>query len=156
MAFSKQAPVVVVDLDGVLCELGERDPYDGESCATDTQVPAIRAMLEALMDKLGWKVMFVTGRTETAIDETVRWLSRHGWSGGVGGTRRRYIGLHMREVGDYREGWEYKQGVLEVIATAYDIKLVIDDDLLICQMARRLGFDVLWAQVCPSAQERET
>lgn len=98
------------------------------------------------------EVVYLTGRPERCRADTVEWLTRHGLPEGR---------LWMRGNQDRRPARTTKLEVLGRLARGRDVRMLVDDDELVCQAARTAGFRVVladWAADAPelkSAQEGE-
>lgn len=136
---------LVVDLDGTLAVIGDRDPYD-----------AARADVDTLNEQVAWvarswlregttarrddrAVVLVSGRQEKDRGVTERWLRRHGVE---------HDGLHLRATGDTRNDAVVKRELYEQhLRGRVNVVLVIDDRQRVVDMWRSLGFQC-W-QVAP-------
>jgi hypothetical protein len=136
---------VLVDLDGTLAIIGDRDPYD-----------ASRAEVDQLNEQVAWlahswlfdgtterradrAVVLVSGRQEKDRAPTERWLHRQGVL---------YDALRMRTTGDTRNDAVVKRELYErSVRGRYNVVLVIDDRQRVVDMWRSLGFQC-W-QVAP-------
>jgi phosphoglycolate phosphatase-like HAD superfamily hydrolase len=154
----------VFDLDGTLAETGhrqhflERQPRDwqGFFAASDQDQPlaeGVRLVLEAAAT---CEVVYLTGRPERCRRDTVAWLARHGLPEGR---------LWMRGDDDRRPARTTKLEALRGLGRGREVRMLVDDDELVCDAAERAGFRVLrarWASTSQSgstalrdAQERE-
>ncbi|MCU1472235.1 polynucleotide kinase [Amnibacterium sp.] len=136
---------VLIDLDGTLAIIGDRDPYDASTAEVDElneQVAWVAhswlfdGTTEARQDRA---VVLVSGRQEKDRRPTERWLDRHGVV---------YDALRMRATGDPRNDAIVKRELYERhIRGRYNVVLVIDDRRRVVDMWRSLGLQC-W-QVAP-------
>jgi hypothetical protein len=136
---------ILIDLDGTLAIIGDRDPYDASSAEVDElneQVAWVAhswlfdGTTEARQDRA---VVLVSGRQEKDRRSTERWLDRHGVV---------HDALRMRATGDARNDAIVKRELYERhIRGRYNVVLVIDDRRRVVDMWRSLGFQC-W-QVAP-------
>jgi hypothetical protein len=136
---------LLVDLDGTLAIIGDRDPYD-----------ASRAEVDLLNEQVAWvarswlfeggptrredrAVVLVSGRQEKDRAPTERWLRRHGVT---------YDALRLRATGDVRNDAVVKRELYEQhVRGRVNVVLVIDDRQRVVDMWRALGLQC-W-QVAP-------
>jgi len=155
-------PLAVFDLDGTLAETGhrqhflERQPQDwkGFFAAADQDPPLAEGVRLALEAAATCEVGYLTGRPERCRRDTVGWLARHGLPEGH---------LWMRRNDDRRPARTTKLEVLRGLGR--EVRMLVDDDDLVCDAAERAGFRVVrarWASTSQSgstalrdAQERE-
>ncbi|QMU68453.1 hypothetical protein [Streptacidiphilus sp. P02-A3a] len=161
---SDSRPLAVFDLDGTLAETGhrqrflERQPRDwnGFFAAADQDQPlaeGVRLVLEAAVT---CEVVYLTGRPERCRRATLAWLARHGLPEGR---------LLMRGDHDRRPARATKLEALRGLGRGREVRMLVDDDELVCDAAERAGFRVVrarWASTSRSgstalrdAQERE-
>jgi hypothetical protein len=136
---------VLIDLDGTLAIIGDRDPYD-----------ASRAEVDLLNEQVAWvahswlfdgsateredrAIVLVSGRQEKDRPPTERWLRRHGVV---------HDALRMRATGDDRSDAIVKRELYERhVRGRFNVVLVIDDRQRVVDMWRSLGLQC-W-QVAP-------
>ncbi|MEU3187924.1 hypothetical protein ABZ707_27540 [Streptomyces sp. NPDC006923] len=152
--------LAVFDLDGTLAETGhrqhflERKPRDWNgffgAAGEDTPLAeGVRLVLEAAQED---EVVYLTGRPERCRRDTLAWLAAHGLPEGR---------LWMRRDSDRRPARTTKLEVLRRLAGTRRIRMLVDDDELVCDAAERAGFRVVrahWAstsRALKDAQERE-
>lgn len=96
--------------------------------------------------------MYLTGRPERCRRATLDWLAEHGLPEGR---------VHMRGNADRRPARFTKLEILRRLARDREVRVLVDDDRLVCDDAERAGFTVLragWADrsaALEDAQERE-
>jgi FMN phosphatase YigB (HAD superfamily) len=157
---TKQRPLAVFDLDGTLADTRhrlphlERRPKDWDAffaAAKDDQVLERGAAL-ARESAAECEVVYVTGRPERCRADTLAWLERHGLPPGR---------LWMRTRDDRRPARTTKPELLRRLARGRTVRVVVDDDQLVCDAYERAGFRVIradWmakAAVLDEAQESE-
>ncbi|BFO19039.1 hypothetical protein SHKM778_54270 [Streptomyces sp. KM77-8] len=98
------------------------------------------------------EIVYLTGRPERCRRDTLDWLTARQLPAGD---------LYMRGNADRRPARHTKLAILRRLARTRDIRVLVDDDELVCLDARRAGFTVVHARwTAPSgdlkdAQERE-
>jgi hypothetical protein len=98
------------------------------------------------------EVVYLTGRPERCRRDTLAWLAAHGLPEGR---------VHMRGNADRRPARFTKLDILRRLARTREVRVLVDDDELVCEDAERAGFTVVRARwAAPSAelkvaQERE-
>ncbi|WP_327435481.1 hypothetical protein OG279_02500 [Streptomyces sp. NBC_01201] len=153
-------PLAVFDLDGTLADSGHRQHFlEGSGRDWDAffsaapQDPLLTegvSLLRAHAEEC--EVVYLTGRPERCRKDTLAWLASHGLPSGS---------VHMRRDGDRRPARRTKVETLERLARRREVRVLVDDDELVCDAAERAGFRVVrarWAVTAPSmkdAQERE-
>ncbi|MCZ4606931.1 hypothetical protein O3S80_24860 [Streptomyces sp. Lzd4kr] len=160
MTDSNKPPLAVFDLDNTLADTAhrqrflERKPRDWDAFfAAAPQDPPIEegvAMARASGEEC--EVVYLTGRPERCRRDTLDWLAAHGLPEGR---------VYMRRNDDRRPARRTKLEILNRLARTRDIRVLVDDDELVCEDAERAGFTVVrarWAApsaALKSAQERE-
>ncbi|MFD8410553.1 phosphatase domain-containing protein [Streptomyces sp. NPDC059650] len=153
-------PLAVFDIDNTLAGTDhrqhflERRPRDWEGffAAAPADPPLARGVALAVERAADCEVVYLTGRPERCRADTVEWLARHGLPEGR---------LWMRRNGDRRPARTAKLEVLQRIARGREVRMLVDDDELVCRAARAAGFRVVpaaWAADAPelrAAQEAE-
>ncbi|MEI5009520.1 hypothetical protein ACIOWI_34960 [Streptomyces sp. NPDC087659] len=138
-------PLAVFDLDGTLAETGhrqhflERRPRDwaGFFAAAPDDAPlteGLRLVAESAED---CEVVYLTGRPERCRADTVAWLERHGLPLGR---------IWMRRNDDRRPARTTKLEILRRLERTREIRVLVDDDELVCDAAEREGFRVVRAR----------
>ncbi|MEU2395926.1 hypothetical protein [Streptomyces sp. NPDC007369] len=153
-------PLAVFDIDNTLADTDhrqhflERRPRDWEGffAAAPADPPLVRGVALALERAADCEIVYLTGRPERCRVDTAEWLARHGLPEGR---------LWMRRNGDRRPARTTKLEVLQRIARGREVRMLVDDDELVCQAARAAGFRVVpatWAADLPelrAVQEAE-
>ncbi|WP_042374192.1 phosphatase domain-containing protein [Streptacidiphilus neutrinimicus] len=148
-------PLAVFDLDGTLAETGhrqhflERKPRDwkGFFGALHRDPPlaeGVRLVREATED---CEVVYLTGRPERCRRETLEWLARHGLPEGR---------LCMRGDADRRPARAMKLEAVRDLHRRREVRVVVDDDELVCDAVERAGFRVVRARWASTSQQEST
>ncbi|MFB7595339.1 hypothetical protein [Streptomyces sp. NPDC056160] len=160
MTDTSKRPLAVFDLDNTLADTAHRQrflqrrPRDWDAFfAAATEDPPIAEGVRLARDSADeCEVVYLTGRPERCRRDTLDWLAAHGLPEGD---------LHMRRDDDRRPARSTKLEILRRLARDREIRVLVDDDELVCQDAEQAGFRVQLARwTAPSAeladaQERE-
>lgn len=160
MTDSNQRPIAVFDLDNTLADTAhrqhflERRPRDWDAFfAAAPQDPPIEEGIALVRESAKeCEVRYLTGRPERCRRDTLDWLAAHGLPEGR---------VYMRRDNDRRPARRTKLEILSRLARTHEIRVLVDDDELVCEDAERAGFTVVRARwTAPSAalkvaQERE-
>lgn len=120
---------IICDLDGTLCIINGRSPYDASKCDNDELNNAVASIIK---DRI---VLFVSGRESKFIEQTIVFLKKHNIE---------YRALHMRKSGDMRKDTEIKKEIFEnEIRPFYNIDFVLEDRNQVVDMWRSLGLTCL-------------
>ncbi|WP_156725128.1 phosphatase domain-containing protein [Streptomyces apocyni] len=155
-----QRPLAVFDLDNTLADTAhrqrylERRPRDWSAFfAAAPHDPPLRQGVELVLSSAEeCEVQYLTGRPERCRADTVEWLERHGLPPGR---------VWMRRNDDRRPARHTKLAILRRLARGRQVRILVDDDELVCDEAERAGFTVVrarWAAESAElkdAQERE-
>lgn len=129
---------VLVDLDGTVALMGDRNPYDETRVGEDKPNPKIVELVHLLI-YAGHYPIFMSGRSLACEDATVKWLDAQGFSN---------YHLHMRNVSDTRKDAVVKLELFnEHVRDRFDVRLVLDDRDQVVELWRSLGLTCL--QVAP-------
>ncbi|MFD9791171.1 hypothetical protein ACFWXK_09480 [Streptomyces sp. NPDC059070] len=153
-------PLAVFDLDGTLADSGHRQHFlEGATrdwkaffAAAPADPPLERGVALCLASAGECEVVYLTGRPERCRRDTLAWLAAQGLPAGA---------LHMRPDADRRPARTTKLEALRRIAAGRAVRMLVDDDELVCDAAERAGFRVVrarWAagsEALKDAQERE-
>jgi predicted secreted acid phosphatase len=131
---------IIVDLDGTLCNIEHRmDLFRNkqykqfESMLIHDEPNQILGHFLQFARFRGWKLLFVSARTEDARDATKEWLSSH-----FPGFEK--FPLFLRGRKDFRLDFEVKRQIYNnEIKPDYDVVLVLDDRSTVVEEWRRLG-----------------
>ncbi|MCX5164741.1 hypothetical protein OOK39_36570 [Streptomyces sp. NBC_00264] len=157
---SDHRPLAVFDLDGTLADSGHRQHYlagrrrdwNGFFSAAVDDPPLPEGVRLALDSAESCEVRYLTGRPERCRRDTVAWLAEHGLPEGR---------VYMRREGDRRPARHTKLEILKRLGREREIRMLVDDDELVCDAAEQAGFTVVrarWAKASAAlkdAQERE-
>ncbi|MFF3782006.1 hypothetical protein [Streptomyces sp. NPDC001933] len=157
---SDHRPLAVFDLDGTLADIGHRQHYlqgrrrdwDGFFAAAVDDPPLAEGVRLALDSAGSCEVRYLTGRPERCRRGTVAWLAEQGLPEGR---------VYMRRDGDRRPARHTKLEILKRLGREREIRMLVDDDELVCDAAEQAGFTVVrarWAKASAAlrdAQERE-
>ncbi|MFI6938096.1 hypothetical protein ACIBI4_02380 [Streptomyces sp. NPDC050418] len=153
-------PVAVFDLDNTLADTSHRQHYlegkprdwNGFFAAAPQDPPLARGIELVLKSAEECEVQYLTGRPERCRADTLEWLERHGLPEGK---------VHMRRDSDRRPARLTKVEVLRRLARGREVRMLVDDDELVCDAAEQAGFKVVrarWAdesQALKDAQETD-
>lgn len=132
---------IIVDMDGTLADMGDRNPYDATNCDQDGVKESIADLVfrEAKQSIAPYQVIVCSGREDKFRDKTEQWLKDNMIPCDM---------LLMRETGDNRKDYIVKQELYkDNIEGKYNIKYVLDDRDQVVNMWRDLGLTCL--QVAP-------
>ncbi|MFD6992221.1 hypothetical protein [Streptomyces sp. NPDC059943] len=153
-------PLAVFDLDGTLAETAhrqhflERRPKDwaGFFGAAGQDTPLPEGVALVLKSAEECEVVYLTGRPERCRESTLTWLRANGLPDGR---------VFMRRNDDRRPARTTKVERLRALAAKREIRVLVDDDELVCDAVESAGFRVVrarWAstsQALKDGQERE-
>ncbi len=148
------------DLDNTLADTAhrqrflERKPrdWDGFFAAAPADPPLAQGIEMARASAEECEVVYLTGRPERCRQDTLDWLAAQELPEGR---------VYMRRDSDRRPARYTKLEILRRLARSREIRVLVDDDELVCEDAERAGFTVVRARwATPSAelkvaQERE-
>lgn len=123
--------IYVFDIDGTLAHHNnERSPYDWYKVGNDV-VDNVVANELRFHYTAGHKIFIVSGRDSVCMLETMMWLDNN---------KIPYHELYMRPTNDSRKDTIIKREIYEnCIKDKYNVKIVYDDRLSVCEMWRTLG-----------------
>jgi predicted kinase len=125
---------IVVDLDGTLALITDRNVYDAANCERDRLNQPVADIAERYAH-----VVLCSGRQDVHRPETERWLAANGV---------RYDELHMRAAGDQRTDSIVKEELYRNnILGRWNVLFVLDDRQQVVDMWRRVGLTCM--QVAP-------
>ena len=109
---------IICDLDGTLCLMNGRSPFDASKCDEDLpNIPVVNMVKN--YQHLGYKIILASGREDTFKPQTMTWLERYGIS---------YDTLIMRAAGDFRKDAIIKKEIFSnYVEGKYFVELVLDD-----------------------------
>ena len=121
---------VICDLDGTLCLMNGRNPYDASTCENDLLNELVAEIIQSYTD-----VLLVSGREDKYRPQTEAFLEKHGI---------KYTALWMRATDDKRKDWIVKREIFDnEIRGKFNIKFVLDDRNRVVEMWRDMGLVVL-------------
>lgn len=147
---------ILVDIDGTVALMGDRDPFDWSRVGEDEPnkpVVNLVLMLQHLRElQMEWatnyglsnhSIIFMSGRDAVCATETRNWLKGQGFYN---------FDLFMRPEGDSRKDSIVKLELFnEHIRDHYDVQLVLDDRPSVIRMWCKLGLPVF--DVAPGSGE---
>ncbi|WP_328875383.1 hypothetical protein OHT76_37870 [Streptomyces sp. NBC_00287] len=160
MTDSSKRPLAVFDLDNTLADTAHRQRFleskprdwDAFFAAAPADPPIAEGIALVLAGAEECEVVYLTGRPERCRPDTLEWLAAQGLPEGR---------VYMRRNDDRRPARRTKLEILRRLARTREIRVLVDDDELVCEDAERAGFTVVRARwAAPSAalktaQERE-
>ena len=121
---------VICDLDATLALHQGREPFEWNLLQTDKIDPRLDAVLKQYIDQ-NVDILFVTGRPESAREETEIWLASNNYYS---------YKLFMRKNNDFTHGDDYKRKVYkEHIENKYNVLCVFEDSNKCVKMWREEG-----------------
>lgn len=122
--------LVIFDLDGTMCDISHRNPYDASNCLNDSPNTHVVNLCK-LFYQNNHKIIFLSGREDKYRADTMSWLDCH-----FGGKYE----LFMRPSNDFRKDSEIKFEIFQrEIENKYNVVAVVDDRLQVCQLWHELN-----------------
>ncbi|MFF4485961.1 HAD family acid phosphatase [Streptomyces sp. NPDC001544] len=160
MTESSERPIAVFDLDNTLADTAHRQRFleakprdwDAFFAAASADPPLDEGVALARASAEECEIVYLTGRPERCRRDTLDWLSAQGLPQGR---------VFMRRDADRRPARYSKLEILRRLARDREVRVLVDDDEVVCADAERAGFRVLrarWAErsaALTDAQERE-
>ncbi|MGW5464313.1 phosphatase domain-containing protein [Streptomyces sp. NPDC003996] len=160
MTDSTRRPLAVFDLDNTLADTAHRQHFlearpknwAAFFAAAPADPPLAEGIALAVESARECEVLYLTGRPERYRRDTLDWLAAHGLPEGR---------VYMRSNADRRPARFTKLEILRRLAQDREIRVLVDDDEMVCDDAERAGFTVVrarWAAksaALEEAQERE-
>lgn len=160
MTDSTRRPLAVFDLDNTLADTAHRQHFlearpknwAAFFAAAPADPPLAEGIALAVESAHECEVLYLTGRPERCRRDTLDWLAAHGLPEGR---------VYMRSNADRRPARFTKLEILRRLAQDRRIRVLVDDDEMVCDDAERAGFTVVrarWAAksaALQEAQERE-
>ncbi|KAA0921511.1 phosphatase domain-containing protein [Streptomyces apricus] len=157
---NRSRPLALFDLDGTLADSAhrqrflERRPKDWDAffAAAPQDPPLAEGVALALEYARECEVLYLTGRPERCREDTAAWIAAQDLPEGR---------ILMRRDDDRRPARRTKLEKLRALAEGREVRVLVDDDALVCDDARRAGFTVVRAHwgatsaALKAAQERE-
>jgi len=109
---------IICDLDGTLCLMNGRSPFDASRCDEDLpNIPVVNMVKN--YHQFNYKIILASGREDTFKPQTMTWLERYGIT---------YDMLIMRTLGDFRKDAIIKMEIfVNHVEGKYFVELVLDD-----------------------------
>lgn len=145
MTESSKRPIAVFDIDNTLADTAhrqrflERKPRDWDAffAAAPHDPPIAEGIALAVATAEECEIVYLTGRPERCRRDTLDWLAAHGLPEGR---------VHMRRNADRRPARHTKLEILRRLAERRTVRVLVDDDELVCDAAERAGFTVVRAR----------
>jgi predicted kinase len=120
----------IVDLDGTMCDISHRNPYDASNCLLDKPFSHV-VELAQLMHQNGYKIFFFSGREDKYKEPTVAWLDK-------------YFGLsyelYMRESGNKEDDALLKERLFNTyVLGQFNCRAWVDDRVKVCRFVHSAG-----------------
>src|SRR2546423_3037234 len=139
----EEKPIVIVDMDGTLADVGHRLHYirgkgkpDWKKFFSEQRhdLP-IKAILKQVCElAANHEIVIVTGRPEQYFHETQQCLRKY---------KVPYSRLFMRPAGDHRPDFLVKKDILKKKIGAQRVVMVLEDRPRVCEMYRQAGLKVI-------------
>ncbi|MGW4912301.1 phosphatase domain-containing protein [Streptomyces sp. NPDC004270] len=145
MTVSSKRPIAVFDIDNTLADTAhrqrflERKPRDWDAffAAAPHDPPLAEGITLAVATAEECEIVYLTGRPDRYRRDTLDWLAAHGLPEGR---------VHMRRNADRRPARHTKLEILRRLAERREVRVLVDDDELVCDDAERAGFTVVRAR----------
>jgi len=125
---------IIVDVDGTLAHIVDRNPYDASRAMEDTVDDAV-SVITAMSYSHGYKVIILTGRMAHDRGVTEEWLKENGIE---------YDELYTRAEGDTRKDSVIKEELYHThVEPRFKVKFILDDRNQVVEMWRSLGLKCL-------------
>jgi predicted kinase len=120
----------IFDLDGTMCNIAHRNPYDASRCDKDSPNQHVVELCQ-LMHENGHQIFFFSGRDDIHMEMTKGWLDLHfGYP----------YQLHMRETGNKEDDRSLKERMFNThIKDKFNCKMWVDDRRKVCQFVHESG-----------------
>jgi hypothetical protein len=113
---------VIVDIDGTVADMAGRKPFDWAKCVNDQPIKHIVKLVK-MYYKTGHKIIFISGRDGSIIDQTRKWIENH-----IGKDIAADCDIHLKTTGSYEPDTFYKYNVYQKhIEGVYNVELVLED-----------------------------
>ncbi len=144
--------MAVFDLDNTLASTAHRQHFlegrprnwDGFFAAAPQDPPLAEGVELCLRTAEECDIVYLTGRPERCRRDTLAWLAAHGLPEGP---------VHMRRGRDFRPARQTKLEVLRRLEGEREVRVLVDDDELVCDAAAAAGFTVVRARWATASQE---
>lgn len=120
--------IVICDLDGTLCLLNGRNPFDTAKCENDLINEPVYNIIK------NKKAIFITGRDEKYRKQTESFLKKYSIN---------YEYLFMREDNNKEKDFLFKERIYnDNIKNKFNVEFILEDRNQVVQMWRKLGLTV--------------
>ena len=120
----------IIDLDGSMCDIKHRNPYDASTCDKDSPIEHVVDMSKLLYSNNN-KIIFFSGRENKYRSLTEKWLKVHFGED---------FSLYMREDNNQENDALLKERLFNThIKNKFYCKAWIDDRLRVCQKIFEMG-----------------
>ena len=131
--FAELPSAIICDLDGTLCNMVARGPFEYMKCDTDLPNIPVVNVVEKYANDL--QIIFLSGREDMAKEKTIEWINKY-----VPALNGVDWQLHMRKSGDYRKDNIVKGELYEAhVKGKYNVLFVLDDRNQVVELWRDLG-----------------
>ncbi|MGW3956467.1 phosphatase domain-containing protein [Streptomyces sp. NPDC004752] len=145
MTDSSGRPIAVFDLDNTLADTAHRQRFlrsgprdwNGFFAAAPQDPPIAEGVALAKESARECDIVYLTGRPERCRRDTLDWLDAQGLPRGR---------VFMRRDADRRPARFTKLEILRRLARDREVRVLVDDDELVCDDAERAGFPVVRAR----------
>ncbi|MFF4117202.1 phosphatase domain-containing protein [Streptomyces sp. NPDC001714] len=145
MTESSKRPIAVFDIDNTLADTAHRQRFleckprdwDAFFAAAPHDPPIAEGIALVVASAEECEIVYLTGRPERCRRDTLEWLAAHGLPEGR---------VHMRRNADRRPARHTKLEILRRLAERGEVRVLVDDDELVCDAAERAGFTVVRAR----------
>lgn len=133
----------IVDIDGTVAKMNGRSPFDYDKVLTDLPHQDVINLISDLR-QLDNKILFVSGREDICLMNTLGWLNKYAPQlyvvRGYGEVSNNASLLYMRKRGDYRQDVLIKYEIFnEHIRNRYNVIGVFDDRSSVVRLWRDIG-----------------
>ena len=126
-------PAYIFDIDGTLADSrGVRDVYDNTRVHLDKLIEPV-AWVYGALERVGYDILFLSGRAEGCREQTQNWLREHVVS------PREPLRLYMRPEGDRRDDAVVKSELFDRVSQHYNVLGIFDDRARVVNMWRTRG-----------------
>lgn len=124
-------PVIICDLDGTLCLMNGRNPYDASTADQDVCNKPVRTLLEVYYRFMHTDIVYLSGREDKYRPQTDAFMRKNHCPPGR---------ILMRTSGDMRKDWIVKGELFDAhIRGRYAVQFVLDDRNQVVNYWRHLG-----------------
>lgn len=129
---------VIVDLDGTVCQKGDRGWYEYSKVLQDIPIERIVRLVRMLHSN-GLNLVFCTGREDSCLKQSVDWIRKH-----IFMNDSAPVEIYMRKSGDHRPDFVVKKEIYnDLIEPKHTVWFVLDDRNSVVKMWRDIGLTCL-------------